>query len=86
MKKTIAGFAREWRGTIMSREEGWLKRLVAGWKVWESRVVSREILWPRMCSRQNLLGAVFVYLDRLYAASTPNVFTIKSEPSQATLY
>lgn len=40
MNKAITGFAREWRGVIMGRESGWLKRLVAGWKVWESRVVS----------------------------------------------
>jgi len=40
MNKAITGFAREWRGAIMGRESGWLKRLVAGWKVWDSRVVS----------------------------------------------
>lgn len=40
LEKSAQGLAREWRGSIMSREAGWLERLSQGWKDWESKVVS----------------------------------------------
>ncbi|WVR09664.1 hypothetical protein IAU60_006739 [Kwoniella sp. DSM 27419] len=57
LEKSAASLSREWRGSIMSREAGWLGRLVKGWKTWEQRV--------------NLLSAIFVYLDRVYS-NQPN--------------
>ena len=32
--------AREWKASIMSKEGGWLGRLIKGWKAWERKVVS----------------------------------------------
>ncbi|ORX40484.1 putative ubiquitin-protein ligase [Kockovaella imperatae] len=53
LDRSVANLAREWRGSIMSREKDWLKRLTSGWKVWEKHV--------------DLLASVFVYLDRVYS-------------------
>ena len=36
---SIAGLAREWRASILGKEENWLGNLVKGWRTWESRVV-----------------------------------------------
>lgn len=46
LEKSIAALAREWRGVIMTREAGWLGRLVGGWRAWEARVVSDPSLTP----------------------------------------
>ena len=40
MGRRISVLVREWRGAVMSREAGWLKRLADGWASWETRVVS----------------------------------------------
>ena len=39
MRTSIDLKVREWKGSIMSKENGWLARLVQGWRVWEERVV-----------------------------------------------
>ncbi|WVF67352.1 hypothetical protein IAT40_002107 [Kwoniella sp. CBS 6097] len=63
LEKSASTLAREWRGSIMGREGGWLNRLVDGWKRWEERV--------------NLLSAVFVYLDRVYSNPSNGIASIK---------
>ncbi|KAK8853464.1 hypothetical protein IAR55_004171 [Kwoniella newhampshirensis] len=62
LEKSTASLAREWRGSIMAREKGWLGKLVHGWKLFEQRVL--------------LLAAVFVYLDRVYSNSTNGIASI----------
>ena len=39
LQARVAELAREWRGSIMGRESGWLGRLVGGWRVWQARTV-----------------------------------------------
>ncbi|WWC72278.1 uncharacterized protein I206_106240 [Kwoniella pini CBS 10737] len=63
LEKSANGLVREWRGSIMSRQEGWLIRFVEGWKLWEKRI--------------NLLSAIFVYLDRVYSNSLNGIASIK---------
>ncbi|WWC91953.1 uncharacterized protein L201_006905 [Kwoniella dendrophila CBS 6074] len=63
LEKSASGVVREWRGSIMSKQEGWLNRLVEGWKSWEKRV--------------DLLSAIFVYLDRVYSNSNNGIASIK---------
>ncbi|WWC64862.1 uncharacterized protein I303_107476 [Kwoniella dejecticola CBS 10117] len=63
LEESANGLVREWRGSIMSRQEGWLARFVNGWKVWEKRV--------------NLLSAIFVYLDRVYSNPSTGIASIK---------
>ncbi|OCF44515.1 hypothetical protein I317_01587 [Kwoniella heveanensis CBS 569] len=69
LEKSASTLAREWRGSIMTREGGWLAKLVDGWKRWEERV--------------NLLSAVFVYLDRVYSNPSNGIASI-AELSTAT--
>ena len=40
LERSVGQLAREWKASIMSKEVGWLERLMDGWKVWETRVVS----------------------------------------------
>ncbi len=40
LERSVAGLAREWRASNMSKEAGWLATLVKGWKTWEGTVVS----------------------------------------------
>lgn len=54
--------AREFRGSIMSREAGWSHRLTSGWKQWEARV--------------KLLSSVVVYLDKVYANDRNGIASI----------
>ncbi|WVW86443.1 hypothetical protein I302_108491 [Kwoniella bestiolae CBS 10118] len=63
LERSANGLVREWRGSIMAREEGWLGRLVQGWESWEKRV--------------NLLSAIFVYLDRVYSNPVNGISSIK---------
>ncbi|WVQ94950.1 hypothetical protein IAU59_002040 [Kwoniella sp. CBS 9459] len=69
LDKSASALAREWRGSILGREGGWLPKLVDGWKRWEERV--------------NLLSAVFVYLDRVYSNPSNGIASI-AELSTAT--
>ena len=41
LRDRVAELAREWRGSILGRESGWLGRLVGGWRVWQARTVCR---------------------------------------------
>lgn len=54
--KAVALLGREWKASIMARSPGWLDTLIAGWRSFEARV--------------QLLGAVFVYLDRVYSGES----------------
>ncbi|OCF77529.1 hypothetical protein I204_01517 [Kwoniella mangroviensis CBS 8886] len=63
LEKHASGLVREWRGSILSRQEGWLGRLVEGWIQWEKRI--------------NLLSAIFVYLDRVYSNPINGIASIK---------
>ncbi len=59
----MASLAREWRASIISKEEAWLGRLVQGWKTFEIGV--------------GLLSAVFVYLDRVYSNEANGIGSIR---------
>ena len=63
LERSVAGLARQWRASILSKESGWLGILVRGWKTWESRV--------------GLLSSVFVYLDRVYSNEANGVGSIR---------
>lgn len=39
LQTKVAELAREWRGSILGRESGWLGRLIGGWRVWQARTV-----------------------------------------------
>lgn len=67
--KGVAGLAREWRATVMSRERQWLCRLVLGWRSWEQRCVSVR-LRLELIRHKDLLSAIFVYLDRVHEGPT----------------
>lgn len=51
LESSVSRMAREWRGSVMSKEGGWLEKLVTGWRDWEKRVVSiAQHLLARHCA------------------------------------
>jgi hypothetical protein len=59
LEASVSNLVRDWRGSIMSREGGWLGKLVEGWRTWEQRVVSRltpesDMNRTRCCLRRRL--------------------------------
>jgi len=60
----------------MAREPDFLARFMADWRAWEKRVVSTlPEGGVESTDKQELLSAVFVYLDRIYVSG--NTASIK---------
>jgi len=76
IEQSLYDLTKGWQRLIMAREPDFLARFMADWRAWEKRVVSTLPQGDvKSADKQELLSAVFVYLDRIYVRG--NIASIK---------